>query len=446
MRLEAGEQPALPMRQRFLVKVTEAAVFLIPALSLCLPSGYSVGALLLVLAGAAVLADRRQAILAAVPKHLRLYAVTLVIMGFVWASDMLWREPFTVRDMDRPIKYALVLLAMPAIVVGLRSANPLKWGVWFGAWGAAVTAAWQLYVWNWDRAWGYTNAIPFGQVSLLLGIWSWAWARQAHSAAHRLFGWSAALAGIYACLASASRGVWMVMPLLVFLVLWLQPNHQQPRAERHDKTAWHRTTWKIWAMSVVLSITLFTSLWPSMQTRLAEARSDWSTYQSGENEATSLGQRLAHWKLAWNMGWQKPWLGWGQKAYEVEKKQLVESGHAPKALLEYGHAHQEWLDIWAKKGLLGVCALALFFAVPLECYASAIRQSSQPSTNTRQADAHTMAVCGLVMVVGYLGFGMTQVVFAHNSSSMVYLFMNLIWLAALLPSQHQHTTAQHVPR
>jgi O-antigen ligase len=54
-------------------------------------------------------------------------------------------------------------------------------------------------------------------------------------------------------------------------------------------------------------------------------------------------------------------------------------------------------------------------------------------------------VCGLVMVVGYLGFGMTQVVFAHNSTSMVYLFMNLIWLATLL-NQHQHTTAQHVPR
>jgi O-antigen ligase len=145
------------------------------------------------------------------------------------------------------------------------------------------------------------------------------------------------------------------------------------------------------------------------------------------------------------MGWQKPWLGWGQKAYEVEKKQLVESGHVPGVLLKFGHAHQEWLDIWAKKGLLGVCALALLFAVPLGSYASAIRQSSLPSTNTSQADAHTMAVCGLVMVIGYLGFGMTQVVFAHNSTSMVYLFMNLIWLAALLPSQHQHTTAQHVP-
>ena len=98
-------------------------------------------------------------------------------------------------------------------------------------------------------------------------------------------------------------------------------------------------------------------------------------------------------------------------------------------MLDYGHAHHEWLDIWAKKGLLGVCALALFFAVPLGFYATAIRQSVQPGTHTSQADAHTMAVCGLVMIIGYLGFGMTQVVFAHNSTNMVYLFMNLIWLA-----------------
>ena len=428
-RPEAQPHPVTPLRQRILPKITEAAVFLLPALSLCLPSGYSVGALLLVVVGIVVLADRGQALLATTPMRLRLYAVTLVIMGCVWASDMLWREPFTVRDMDRPIKYALVLLALPAILVGLKSTHPLKWGVWVGAWGAAVTAAWQVHVWDWSRAWGYTNAIPFGQVSLLLGIWSWVWVRQTQSVTHRLFGWSATLAGVYACLASETRGAWVVLPLLVILILWLQPNHQQSRAQRQGETTWQRTNWRIWAVSMVLSITVFTSLWPSMQTRLTEAHTEWSAYQSRENDATSVGQRLAHWKLAWNMGWHKPWLGWGQKAYEAEKKLLVESGQAPRVVLDYGHAHHEWLDIWAKKGLLGVCALALFFAVPLGCYATAIRQSVQPATHTSQADAHTMAVCGLVMVIGYLGFGMTQVVFAHNSTSMVYLFMNLIWLA-----------------
>ena len=429
---KASTYPASALQQRILPKITDSAVFLFLALSLCLPSGYSVGALLLVMAGAVTLAAHRTTLLTAAPARLRLYAVVLVIMGCVWASDMLWREPFTARDMDRPIKYALVLLAMPAIVVGLKSTRPLQWGVWVGAWGAAVTAAWQVHVWDWDRAWGYTNAIPFGQVSLLLGIWSWAWARQAQSAAHRLFGWSAALAGIYACLASETRGAWLMLPLLVVLVLWLQPKQQPVHAQRQDTATWHRTTKKMWAVSLVLSLTVFASLWPSMQTRLAEVHTEWSAYQHQNNAATSVGQRLAHWKLAWNMGWDKPGLGWGQKAYETRKRQLVESGDAPQIVLNFGHAHHEWLDIWAKKGLLGVVALALFFAVPLVCYATAIRQSAQPSaTATGEADAHTMAVCGLVMVIGYLGFGMTQVVFAHNSTSMVYLFMNLIWLAPL---------------
>ena len=299
---ETGSHPAPPLRQRILPRATEAAVFLLPALSLCLPSGYSVGALLLVVVGILALAERRQALLADAPVRLRLYAVTLVIMGCVWASDMLWREPFTIRDMDRPIKYALVLLAMPAIIVWLKSAHPLKWGVWVGAWGAAVTAAWQLHVWHWDRASGYTNAIPFGQVSLLLGIWSWAWARQAQSAAHRLFGWSAALAGIYACLASETRGAWVVLPFLVVLVLWLQPKHQRPHAGMHGKTEWHRTTWKIWAVSLLLSITVFTSLWSSMQTRITLAHTEWNAYQSQGNDATSVGLRLALWKQAWHIG------------------------------------------------------------------------------------------------------------------------------------------------
>ena len=43
-----------------------------------------------------------------------------------------------------------------------------------------------------------------------------------------------------------------------------------------------------------------------------------------------------------------------------------------------------------------------------------------------------VALCGLVTVVGFVGFGMTQVMFAHNNANMVYLFMNLLWLAALV--------------
>lgn len=37
-----------------------------------------------------------------------------------------------------------------------------------------------------------------------------------------------------------------------------------------------------------------------------------------------------------------------------------------------------------------------------------------------------------MLVLGYLGFGMTQVMFAHNSGNLVYLFMNLVWASMVL--------------
>jgi O-antigen ligase len=52
-----------------------------------------------------------------------------------------------------------------------------------------------------------------------------------------------------------------------------------------------------------------------------------------------------------------------------------------------------------------------------------------PISTTQRA----IATCGTITVLGYLGFGMTQMLFAHNSGNVVFLFMNLLWLAALQP-------------
>ena len=91
--------------------------------------------------------------------------------------------------------------------------------------------------------------------------------------------------------------------------------------------------------------------------------------------------------------------------------------------------------MFAKRGLVGVLALAAFFAIPAWRYARALRRAppGQPYGPTEQA-----ALCGLVGVLGFVGFGMTQVMFAHNNAHMMFLFMNLLWLAVMArPSPSQ---------
>ncbi len=415
-------------------RLVAAAAFLLPALSLSVPSGYSWGALLLVVAGLLSMGSLpgwRQW-----PKPLLAFGAVIAGMACLWAADAVWREPMTANAMDRPLKYLLALLAIPALRHGLPNTTALRWGCWVGAWSAGATAAWQVGVLEWDRAWGYTNAIQFGDVALLLALWSWALLPCTSHRGAIWIGRGAVLAGLYATVASGSRGAWVVAPVLMVALWWWQTRSAPSTAHPTTQTTLTRlrTTWPRLAVAVALAA-LLAAQWGPVGQRLTAAMTEWTQFQEHNQSENSVGQRLAHWQLAWRMGWEKPGLGWGQMAYDAEKLRRVQAAQEPEVLLHFGHAHHEWLDMWVKKGLSGLVWLTLFFAVPGLAYWHALRHRHGLDLTPGAAAA---AVCGGVTVLGYLGFGMTQVLFAHNSGNVVYLFMNLLWLAALFPAQAVH--------
>lgn len=89
-----------------------------------------------------------------------------------------------------------------------------------------------------------------------------------------------------------------------------------------------------------------------------------------------------------------------------------------------------------EKGLLGVVALLLLLLIPLVTYWRTLNgrfsdghATVNPTASLQRSTRHTVALCGLTLVVGFFGFGQTQVMFAHNSGTMIYLFMNLLFLS-----------------
>jgi hypothetical protein len=79
---------------------------------------------------------------------------------------------------------------------------------------------------------------------------------------------------------------------------------------------------------------------------------------------TSVGQRLEQWRLAIHLIEQRPFSGWGLAGYPAAKQQMVDQGLAHPSVMEYGHAHNEILDMWVKRGLPGLILLLAFYAVP----------------------------------------------------------------------------------
>lgn len=397
------------------------AAFLTPALALSLPSGYSWGAGLLVLLGLLSLPGA-VANFSAWPRSLQWWAGAILLMGLVWAmhthADGQW--VWSTLGLDRVLKYGLSLIALMALVHGLPSFEPLRWGCWAGSASAGM-----LSIWQWDgselhRAAGFTNAIQFGNLALLLALWSWVWARQAEQRPKRLLGYAAALLGAYASFASGSRGGWVIAPILVLLVLlWDRPAHGQPRQ--------HRSRRALAACALVVGLSLAAIAVPQIRQRAGLAVDEVQQWRASGAADSSVGQRLEHWTLAWHLALEKPLLGWGQTAYEEQKRERAAQGQVSPVVLGFNHAHQEWLDMFAKRGLAGVLALALFFAVPAALFGRAlVRQGLARSAQS------ALAMCGLLTVVGFTGFGLTQVMFAHNNAHMMYLFMNSLWLAALV--------------
>lgn len=409
------------------------AAFLIPALSLALPSGYSWGAVLLLLLGFICLP---QAVLghAAWPRSLRWWALAVLLMGLAWLmharvnGQWLW----TTHGLDRAVKYGLALIALMAVVcTPLVSTAFLRWGCWAGAASTGVLGLWQWWERGGERASGFTNAIQFGNLALLLALWSWVWSRhETRRPALRWLGRGAALLGALACVASGSRGGWLVAPALVLLVLLIDRDPAAPGARGRLRSM-------LAACALVAGASTAVLLLPPVQERVALAVQEARDWQISGDADSSVGHRLEHWVMAWNIALEKPLLGWGQVAYEARMHELVEAGRVSPAVLHFNHAHHEWLDMWAKRGVVGVLALMFFFAVPAALYGRALRHRGLGAAAPHPAPQTALAVCGLLTVAGFVGFGLTQVMFAHNNANMVYLFMNTLWLAALEAGKHQ---------
>ena len=141
-----------------------SAVFLFFALCLSLPGGYSVGALVAVLAALCGIPTWRKQ---------KLDADTRWFLFFFLAVGVLWSHSFDgwwtwSSNNDAGLRYglgALCLVASSAIFVNTKF---LRWGLIVGALGAAVLAIFQHQTVG--RAEGFTNAIRFGDIALSIAF------------------------------------------------------------------------------------------------------------------------------------------------------------------------------------------------------------------------------------------------------------------------------------
>lgn len=392
--------------------LTTLAAVLVPGLALWLRSGYSYGAGLMTLGALCFLPRwvvRRQ------------LAGTWLLAGLFLGMAVMW---YSLSELDgglgqwdRPLKFMLGAFSLMFAMCYPPTARIFLWGIPLGSAGAGAMALWQVGIQGMDRATGYTNAIQWGNMALLLACFSCIYAAvfwRERPLPWRLLVLAAAALGALASLLSGSRGGWLalllVLPMLMVLVRMYRPRY------------FGRLLLGCTALVVALATVM--ACLPRFSERVAEVYQDVHTYVVVGNSATSLGIRLEQYRLAVQMIGERPWLGWGMRGYVDEMHRRVDAGAFGPAIREYNFIHNDFLDIWVKLGVPGVLLQAALFGTLLWLFWPSRRRMAHWAPDSQAwREAMLLRILGSLMPAMYLVFGMSQQFFVHNSGIVFFVFL-----------------------
>lgn len=400
-------------------QLTTLAAFLLPALALWVPSGYSYAAALLLL-GALGCAPwwlgRR-------PDRDTLgLALLLGAMGFMWF--LLSLDSGFARA-DKGLKWLLGVPCLLFLTTFAPRPQAFFAGLPIGCIGMGLLALWQAWAQGMERATGFTNAIQWGNVALLLGcmnavqlvvFWrqhGWAW--------RSLMALAVGLA-LCASLLSQSRGGWVALAALIPMALLL--------AWRIRRRLFGRLLAASVVLVAVLAVLLATA--PRLRERVDLAALEVKSFVEHGQEDTSVGLRLTQYRLVAELIPQKPWLGWGAHGYVDEVQRRVHRGELAAEMTRYPQVHNDLLDVWVKVGLVGLLLQLALYGWALRLFWPGARRLQLHAEDTLPwRDALALRIMGSVLVVAYVVFGLSQPFFNHNSGIMTFVFYVAVLWAAL---------------
>ncbi|WP_229519840.1 O-antigen ligase family protein [Massilia oculi] len=381
-------------------------VFLFPFLSLTTPSGIGFSSLLFLLSALCV---PRKAWAALTPhwKEIRWVVVAFWFQFALAIVAVLIRPEAGLDTLDKPSRMLLGMSCMALVLLARPSPAVLWWGVVAGSVAALPFVAWQRIVLQVERPGGFLNAITFGDLALVLGLVALTAAIDyRHHTRKALLAGIGTVAGLAACMLTGTRGAWVALALAALLLL----SYAQLLKSRKVRL--------LLAGSFALVGAAFLVPATGMQERALQGVDDVQTWVDGGNVFTNVGTRLELWKGAAILIEERPLFGLDRNAVRAEIRRLVEQGTLDPAILSLEHLHNDALQALATGGVFGLAAWIGILAAPFIFFA---RQMGRVGLDARGRFAPALA--GMLVVLCYFSFGLTEVIFWSLKGSMFYALM-----------------------
>jgi O-antigen ligase len=388
-------------------------VFLFPFLSLVTLWGVSLCSFLFLITALVLLADCRAALARHWPAVRWVVAAFLSNFAFI-ALCYLIRPEAALGNLEKPARMLLGVSVLALVLACKPNRNYLWWGAIGGAVAGALLVGYQRFL-GIERPHGLINPITFGDLVLCLGLVSLAAALDMRGA--RRAGWAAAaaLAGLAGSIMTGSRGGWIALAFAAPLLICYSPAVDRRRIRN-----------LLLAVCVLAAVAWFVPA-SGVRARFKEAHTDISTYVAGGSAFTSLGGRFELWKAASWMIAERPLLGADMVIAKSDLKRYVGAGQVDPYVLELPHFHNEALQALVTGGVVGLLAWLSMLAAPLLFFWRALRAEAAPG---RQQAA--LALAGLLVVVSYFAFGLTEVIFWSVKGSLFYALMVFLLMGLCL--------------
>ncbi|MBT8133138.1 MAG: O-antigen ligase family protein [Gammaproteobacteria bacterium] len=193
---------------------------------------------------------------------------------------------------------------------------------------------------------GYYHHIIFGQLAMLnVGIMLSMLLTKNLKREYQLIISISMLCGVAAAVLSQARGVWLVLPVYLFIGIFYAV-----KEKRLDAKAF------AFVIIAIVGLTLLTPVGELIKQRTDEAIAEVNGYYNDDNYKSSVGGRLAMWKIAIDVWKQHPLLGSGPGDFDDEIIALNNKGEY-RGIAVHNSVHNIYLQSLADLGIVGLAAL-----------------------------------------------------------------------------------------
>lgn len=350
------------------------------------------------------------------------YVVAMILPSFAILASQVAHQNIAAHPHDAASRYwlaipiFLLLHRLPLWVVGmLQYAFPL------GAIGGFLMAReheGRLAIATLDK-------IHFGDFELILGmlsLFSLNWLGR-DIPALRLLKILGCIAGVWASLASGSRGGWLAIPLFIGLFFYFSMG----------KLSLKMITASLLAAALAMVVGYFAI--GTFHQRVNELANDVATFDKG-NRDTSAGVRWQLYKAAADVFYRHPFAGVGPEGFKSEMQWMVDNEKLTPmaAYMGRGEVHNDILAKAAGMGILGLVAILASYLVPLRLFWRATKSGID--------GVRRSGILGIVFVSGVFVFGLTVEFLNLTMATAFYSFTIAVLLAACYNIHHGESSAK----